>query len=75
MMTKDLAKIEAVKTLELNDIVIVIGDGYTDYEIKKYGHASIFIAYIEHVNRENVTKFADYMTDSFDDIISYLNKL
>ncbi len=75
MMTKDLAKIEAVKTLELNDIVIVIGDGYTDYEIKKYGYAEIFIAYTEHVKRENVTKFADYMTDSFDDIVEYLNKL
>ena len=75
IMTKDLAKIEAIKTLDLNDIVIVIGDGYTDYEIKKYGYANIFIAYIEHVERKNVTKFADYKTDSFDDIINYLNKL
>ena len=30
---------------------IIIGDGYTDYEVKKYGSADIFIQYIENINR------------------------
>ena len=74
-LSKNNGKVKIIKNLKLDGNVIVIGDGYTDYEIKKYGYAEIFIAYTEHIKRENVTKFADYMTDSFDDIVEYLNKL
>jgi len=75
MMAKDMAKINALKKIDLDGIVVVIGDGYTDYEIKKYGYADFFIAYIEHVNREKVSTLADYKSNSFTDIIEYLNNL
>ena len=75
IMVKNLGKVEVVKNLNINNKVIVIGDGYTDYEIKKYGYGDVFIAYIEHVNRKKVTDLADYKSNSFDDIINYLNNL
>ena len=64
-----------VKNLNLNGTTIVIGDGYTDYEIKKYGYADIFIAYTQHVNRIKVSNLADYKSNSFSDIINYINNL
>ena len=75
IMSKNQGKIEVVKKLNLDGTVIVIGDGYTDYEIKKYGYADTFIAYTEHVNRIKVSKLADYKSKSFSDIIEYLNNL
>ena len=74
-MAKDNGKIEVVKNLNLNGTIIVIGDGYTDYEIKKHKYADIFIAYTEHVNRIKVSNLADYKSNSFSDIINYLNNL
>ena len=63
------------ENLNLDGKVVVIGDGYTDYEIKKHGYADIFIAYIEHINRIKVSSLADYKSDSFSDIINYINNL
>ena len=74
-MAKNNGKIEVVKKLGLDGTIVVIGDGYTDYEIKKYGYADIFIAYTEHVNRINVSNLADYKSNSFSDIINYINSL
>ena len=74
-MAHNNGKINVVKNLNLNGKIVVIGDGYTDYEIKKYGYADIFIAYTEHVDRKKVSKSADYITNSFDQAIKYLNNL
>ena len=75
VMMKNLGKVEVVKNLNINGEVVVIGDGYTDYEIKKYGYSNIFIAYTEHVSRKKVVDLADYRSNSFDDIIDYLSNL
>ena len=75
IMAKDNGKIEVVKNLNLNGTIIVIGDGYTDYEIKKHGYADMFIAYTEHENRIKISKLADYKSNSFSDIINYINNL
>ena len=75
VMAHNNGKINVVKNLNLNGKIVVIGDGYTDYEIKKYGYADIFIAYTEHVDRKKVSKSADYITNSFDQAIKYLNNL
>jgi len=75
IMAKNNGKIEVAKNLNLKGTILVIGDGYTDYEIKKHGYADIFIAYTEHVNRIKVSSLADYKSDSFSDIINYINNL
>ena len=75
IMAYNQGKVEVVKNLNLIGKTIVIGDGYTDYEIKKHGYADMFIAYTEHVNRYKVSNLADYKSDSFNDIINYINSL
>ena len=75
IMAMDKGKVEIVKSLKLDGTTIVIGDGYTDYEIKKYGYADIFIAYTEHIDRKKVSELSDYKSTSFKDIINYINNL
>ncbi len=67
-------KVEQLKRLNLNGDVYVIGDGYTDYEIKHAGLANKFFAFTENIERESVLTKADHITPSLDEFL-YLNKL
>jgi D-3-phosphoglycerate dehydrogenase / 2-oxoglutarate reductase len=67
-------KVEQLKKLNLPGDVYVIGDGYTDYEIKHAGLANKFYAFTENVERGNVKNKADHITPSLDEFL-YLNKL
>ena len=51
---------------------IIIGDGYTDYELKKYGEASLFIQHIENINRKKLNKSADLISNSLTDSLIFL---
>ncbi len=52
----------------------MIGDGYTDFEIKDAGLANKFYAFTENVGRENIIEKADHVAPSLDEFL-YLNKL
>lgn len=67
-------KVEQLKRLSLPGDVYVIGDGYTDYEIKHAGLANKFYAFTENVERENILNKADHIAPSLDEFL-YLNKL
>ena len=67
-------KVEQLKRLNLNGDVYVVGDGYTDYEIKHAGLANKFFAFTENIERESVLTKADHVTPSLDEFL-YLNKL
>jgi D-3-phosphoglycerate dehydrogenase len=67
-------KVEQLKKLNLPGDVYVIGDGYTDYEIKHAGFANKFFAFTENIERESVVNKADHITPSLDEFL-YLNKL
>lgn len=67
-------KSERLKGLSLPGDVYVIGDGYTDYEIKHAGLANKFFAFTENVEREHVANKADHIAPSLDEFL-YLNKL
>jgi D-3-phosphoglycerate dehydrogenase len=67
-------KVTQLKKLNLPGDVYVIGDGYTDYEIKHAGLANKFFAFTENVERENVKSKADHVAPSLDEFL-YLNKL
>ncbi len=67
-------KVEQLRRLNLSGDVYVIGDGYTDYEIKQAGLANKFYAFTENVERENVKSKADHITPSLDEFL-YMNKL
>lgn len=74
LLSKTNGKSTVIKKLKLNGKINIIGDGYTDYEVKKQGAAHKFYAFIENVKRESVTSKADYILDNFDELISLLQK-
>ncbi|OGK42095.1 3-phosphoglycerate dehydrogenase [Candidatus Roizmanbacteria bacterium RIFCSPLOWO2_01_FULL_35_13] len=67
-------KVKVVKNLRLTGETIVVGDGYSDYEIKAMGAAKHFIAFTENVYREIVVQKADRVVSSFDEFL-YVNNL
>ncbi|ERM83249.1 3-phosphoglycerate dehydrogenase [Rhodonellum psychrophilum GCM71 = DSM 17998] len=74
VLSKNGGKSETIKRLKLEGDIYVIGDGYTDYEIKAAGLANKFYAFTENVERLKVTSLADHIAPSLDEIL-YINKM
>jgi D-3-phosphoglycerate dehydrogenase / 2-oxoglutarate reductase len=74
LLSQDSGKIKQLKNLNLIGEMYVIGDGYTDYELKAEGIAHKFFAFTENVEREIVASNADHITPSMDEFL-FLNKL
>jgi len=74
LLSTDNGKIKQLKELGLKGELYVIGDGYTDYELKEAGIAHKFFAFTENIERDLVTSKADHVTPSMDEFL-YLNKL
>lgn len=74
VLSRNGGKSETIKRLNLQGDIYVIGDGYTDYEIKAAGLANKFYAFTENVEREKVTSKADHIAPSLDEIL-YVNKM
>lgn len=73
-MAQDNGKVKQLKTVNLKGDVYVIGDGYTDYQIREAGLANKFYAFTENVNRENVIEQADHIAPSLEEFL-YDNNL
>lgn len=71
-LSKSQGKVNILKELKLKGEVHVVGDGYTDYEIKKEGLANYFYLFIENIKRESVVKSADYLLKSLDEFIKII---
>lgn len=69
-LSSDLGKVHIVKNLNLVGNIHVIGDGYTDYEIKKEGYADFFYLFTENKERKTLVKYADYSIKSLDEFIN-----
>lgn len=67
-------KPEQIRRLNLQGDIYVLGDGYTDYEIKKAGLAHRFYAFTENVRREKVLVHADHETPNLDEFL-FVNKM
>ncbi len=72
-LSQNQGKPTLVKKMNFKSPVVVIGDGYTDFEIKKEGFADRFIAYTENISRPSVTKQADYIATNFNDFLNYIS--
>lgn len=72
-LAQEGGKAKAVKLMELGQPVCVVGDGWTDYEIKQAGCADIFCAFCENVKRDVVVESADHVFGSFHDVVSWAN--
>lgn len=74
VLCNDKGKIEQLKRMKLDGEVYVIGDGYTDYEIKEAGLADKFYAFTENISRNAVLEKAEFIAPSFDEFL-YQNNL
>ncbi|MCF6764748.1 HAD-IB family phosphatase [Thiotrichales bacterium 19S3-7] len=76
--TSLISKIEATKPYQnkWQTPVIIVGDGYTDYQLKQSKIANYFICYTEHVQRDEVIALADIAVSSASELErEILNKL
>lgn len=71
-LTQAKGKAISVKFLGLNGEIIIIGDGYTDFEIKAENHADKFVYFAENVLRDDIAKLADMLCQDFDEVIEYI---
>ena len=68
-LCENKGKVKKIKSLKLNGDVIMIGDGYTDYETLEGGAATKFYAFTENVSRPVVVEKADRLAPSLDEIL------
>lgn len=66
-------KVKQLQSLDLEGSIHMIGDGYTDYEVRKAGVADKFYAFTENIERLTVKENADHIAPSFDEILFYNN--
>ncbi len=74
VLSSNGGKVATLKNLDLQGDVYMIGDGYTDYEVKAAGLANKFYAFTENVERDSILEKADHITPSMDEFL-YLFKL
>ena len=67
-------KVSCLKSSGIEGEIQIIGDGYSDYVMKKEGVADKFFAYTENVSRKKATDNADYVVASLDEFL-IINKL
>ncbi len=72
VLSRDGGKIQQLKDLHLDGPVYVLGDGYTDYQMREAGLAHRFYAYTENVSRPNVVAHADEVLPTFDEFLYQL---
>lgn len=68
-LSQEGGKVKQIQTLNLKGNVYVIGDGFTDYQIKKAGIADVFYIFTENIIREHVVKLADHVLPTFDEFL------
>lgn len=74
LLAHSKGKSRTLAKMDLEGEIYVIGDAYTDYEMKEAGIAHKFFAFTENILRENILPKADHVTPSFDEFL-YVNSL
>lgn len=74
ILSRDSGKVDLLKTINLQGDIYVIGDGYSDYQIKEAGLANKFYAFTENIERNVVIEKADHVAPSLDEILFH-NKI
>ena len=69
VLSENNGKPRQIAQLELDGEVFVLGDGYTDFEIKKEGLANKFYAFTENVKRDKVLDEADHEAPTLEEFL------
>jgi len=73
LLAQDQGKVKLTQKLAFQGDVIMIGDGYNDYEVKAAGLASTFVAFTENVTRNNVIESADAVINELEGLFITCN--
>jgi D-3-phosphoglycerate dehydrogenase len=68
-LAQENGKVRQLANLNIKGDIYVIGDGYTDFEIRESGLASGFYAFTENVERASLLEKADHVTPNFDEFL------
>ncbi|MNJ36316.1 D-3-phosphoglycerate dehydrogenase [compost metagenome] len=68
-LSRDNGKPEVIRALKLDGPVVMVGDGWTDAEVKLKGAADRFYAFTEIARRPKVMEVADGVAASLDDVL------
>ncbi len=71
-LAKTQGKVKQVEALNLKGMVFAVGDGWTDYEIKREDEADYFLVYTENISRKNVIDLADKVVKNFGEVIKFI---
>lgn len=71
-LIRSLGKAEVVGRLNLTGEVIMVGDGFSDWLVKKLGAADKFWLFTENVTRQELVAKADRVVGSFEEVIKNL---
>jgi D-3-phosphoglycerate dehydrogenase len=74
LASKTQGKVRQAENLNLKGRIFVIGDGWTDFEIKREHQADYFLAFTENVRRESVVELADGEVRSFGEAKDFVEK-
>lgn len=73
-LSKDVGKVRVIETYIPQGIRMMVGDGSTDAEPRAHGVVDHFIAFTEIVRRESVVGKADFVAETFDDVVGYFKE-
>jgi D-3-phosphoglycerate dehydrogenase len=68
-LSRSGGKAEAVRAALPGAEVVMVGDGWTDWEVRRDGAAVRFHAFVENVARPEVIEVADRVAASFDEVL------
>ena len=73
-LAKPGGKSRVVRSIKTNSPIYMVGDGFTDLEVRLSGAAAKFFFYTENVQRDGIAERADSVVRSIDELL-YINKL
>jgi len=68
-LARPRGKVEAVRALGAARPILMVGDGWTDYEVRAGGEADVFAAFTEVVERPRVVAAAEVTAATFEAIV------
>lgn len=73
VLSQSGGKVRALEALGLKGEIFVVGDGYSDYQMKFGGEHVKFFAFTENIDRESASANADHVAPSLDEFLYHNN--
>jgi D-3-phosphoglycerate dehydrogenase len=73
VLSQSGGKVRQLEALGLKGEIFVVGDGYSDYQMKFGGDKVKFFAFTENIHRESASANADHVAPSLDEFLYHNN--